>query len=70
MKVAVRVRPFNSREIGKESKCIIQMSGNTTSEYTRVQLVAPRLLSEDLVRLTLMFESLIMPFSLREVLKM
>uniref|UniRef100_A0A3B4X933 Kinesin motor domain-containing protein n=1 Tax=Seriola lalandi dorsalis TaxID=1841481 RepID=A0A3B4X933_SERLL len=33
VKVAVRVRPFNSREIGKESKCIIQMSGNTTSEY-------------------------------------
>lgn len=32
VKVAVRVRPFNSREIGKESKCIIQMSGNTTSE--------------------------------------
>lgn len=63
VKVAVRVRPFNSREIGKESKCIIQMSGNTTSEYTRVQLVAPRLLSEDLVRLTLMFESLIMPFN-------
>lgn len=31
MKVAVRVRPFNSREIGKESKCIIQMSGNTTT---------------------------------------
>lgn len=33
VKVAVRVRPFNSREMGKESKCIIQMSGNTTSEY-------------------------------------
>lgn len=32
VKVAVRVRPFNSREMGKESKCIIQMSGNTTSE--------------------------------------
>lgn len=32
VKVAVRVRPFNSREIGKDSKCIIQMSGNTTSE--------------------------------------
>uniref|UniRef100_A0A3P8RB98 plus-end-directed kinesin ATPase n=1 Tax=Astatotilapia calliptera TaxID=8154 RepID=A0A3P8RB98_ASTCA len=31
VKVAVRVRPFNSREIGKESKCIIQMSGNTTT---------------------------------------
>ena len=33
VKVAVRVRPFNSREMSKESKCIIQMSGNTTSEY-------------------------------------
>ncbi|XP_072896831.1 kinesin-like protein KIF1A isoform X23 [Hemitrygon akajei] len=31
VKVAVRVRPFNSREIGRESKCIIQMSGNTTT---------------------------------------
>ncbi|XP_026882401.2 kinesin-like protein KIF1A isoform X1 [Electrophorus electricus] len=31
VKVAVRVRPFNSRELGKESKCIIQMSGNTTT---------------------------------------
>ncbi|KAM9386111.1 kinesin-like protein KIF1A [Pholidichthys leucotaenia] len=31
VKVAVRVRPFNSREISKESKCIIQMSGNTTT---------------------------------------
>ncbi|XP_043978951.1 kinesin-like protein KIF1B isoform X13 [Gambusia affinis] len=31
VKVAVRVRPFNSRETGKESKCIIQMQGNTTT---------------------------------------
>ncbi|KAF7205075.1 transcript variant X10 [Nothobranchius furzeri] len=31
VKVAVRVRPFNSRETEKESKCIIQMSGNTTT---------------------------------------
>nr|XP_060614913.1 kinesin-like protein KIF1B isoform X21 [Anolis sagrei ordinatus] len=31
VKVAVRVRPFNSRETGKESKCIIQMQGNSTS---------------------------------------
>ncbi|XP_032377421.1 kinesin-like protein KIF1B isoform X10 [Etheostoma spectabile] len=31
VKVAVRVRPFNSREIGKDSKCIIQMQGNTTT---------------------------------------
>lgn len=32
VKVAVRVRPFNSREMSRESKCIIQMSGSTTSE--------------------------------------
>ncbi|XP_059608868.1 kinesin-like protein unc-104 isoform X3 [Phlebotomus argentipes] len=31
VKVAVRVRPFNSREIARESKCIIEMSGATTS---------------------------------------
>ncbi|XP_078498387.1 kinesin-like protein KIF1B isoform X1 [Lissotriton helveticus] len=31
VKVAVRVRPFNSRETGKDSKCIIQMQGNSTS---------------------------------------
>ncbi|KAM9795991.1 kinesin-like protein KIF1A isoform 3-T3 [Syngnathus typhle] len=31
VKVAVRVRPFNSREMSKDSKCIIQMSGNTTT---------------------------------------
>ncbi|XP_030589095.1 kinesin-like protein KIF1B isoform X5 [Archocentrus centrarchus] len=31
VKVAVRVRPFNSRELSKESKCIIQMQGNTTT---------------------------------------
>nr|XP_040238816.1 kinesin-like protein unc-104 isoform X4 [Anopheles coluzzii] len=30
VKVAVRVRPFNSREIARESKCIIEMAGNTT----------------------------------------
>nr|XP_049706347.1 kinesin-like protein unc-104 isoform X7 [Helicoverpa armigera] len=30
VKVAVRVRPFNSREIARECKCIIEMSGNTT----------------------------------------
>lgn len=33
VKVAVRVRPFNSREMSRDSKCIIQMSGSTTSEY-------------------------------------
>ncbi|KAJ7400223.1 Kinesin-like protein KIF1C [Pitangus sulphuratus] len=31
VKVAVRVRPFNSRETSKESKCIIQMQGNSTN---------------------------------------
>ncbi|XP_067826472.1 kinesin-like protein KIF1B isoform X2 [Heptranchias perlo] len=31
VKVAVRVRPFNSRETGKDSKCIIQMQGSSTS---------------------------------------
>uniref|UniRef100_A0A3P9DSQ3 Kinesin-like protein n=1 Tax=Maylandia zebra TaxID=106582 RepID=A0A3P9DSQ3_9CICH len=30
VKVAVRVRPFNSREIGRNAKCVIQMQGNTT----------------------------------------
>uniref|UniRef100_A0A3P8N964 Kinesin motor domain-containing protein n=1 Tax=Astatotilapia calliptera TaxID=8154 RepID=A0A3P8N964_ASTCA len=30
VKVAVRVRPFNSREIGHNAKCVIQMQGNTT----------------------------------------
>lgn len=33
VKVAVRVRPFNSRETSKESKCIIQMQGNSTSKF-------------------------------------
>ncbi|KAF3698205.1 Kinesin-like protein KIF1C [Channa argus] len=30
VKVAVRVRPFNSRELGCNAKCVIQMQGNTT----------------------------------------
>ncbi|XP_068569154.1 kinesin-like protein KIF1C [Cebidichthys violaceus] len=30
VKVAVRVRPFNSRETGRNAKCVIQMQGNTT----------------------------------------
>ncbi|KAK9525176.1 hypothetical protein VZT92_017499 [Zoarces viviparus] len=30
VKVAVRVRPFNSRETGRNAKCVIQMKGNTT----------------------------------------
>ncbi|XP_072232564.1 kinesin-like protein KIF1C [Leuresthes tenuis] len=30
VKVAVRVRPFNTRELGRNAKCVIQMQGNTT----------------------------------------
>ncbi|KDR21304.1 hypothetical protein L798_04238 [Zootermopsis nevadensis] len=30
VKVAVRVRPFNNREISRECKCIIEMGGSTT----------------------------------------
>ena len=30
VKVAVRVRPFNNREVARESECIIEMSGQTT----------------------------------------
>ena len=30
VKVAVRVRPFNSREKEKQCKCIIKMDGFTT----------------------------------------
>ncbi|XP_055332251.1 kinesin-like protein unc-104 isoform X2 [Paramacrobiotus metropolitanus] len=33
VKVAVRVRPFNSREMAKECSCIISMSGPTTNIY-------------------------------------
>lgn len=40
VKVAVRVRPFNSREMSRDSKCIIQMSGSTTSEYRLLAWVA------------------------------
>ena len=31
VKVAVRVRPFNKREVGRNAKLIIEMSGNTTT---------------------------------------
>ncbi|XP_061446830.1 kinesin-like protein KIF1C [Rhineura floridana] len=30
VKVAVRVRPFNAREISRDAKCVIQMQGKTT----------------------------------------
>ena len=32
VKVAVRVRPFNSREINKNSKCVVTMEGNKTGK--------------------------------------
>ncbi|ULU05077.1 hypothetical protein L3Y34_017659 [Caenorhabditis briggsae] len=31
VKVAVRVRPFNQREISNASKCVLQVNGNTTT---------------------------------------
>jgi kinesin family protein 1 len=31
LKVAVRVRPFNNREITRKAKMIIDMSGNSTT---------------------------------------
>ncbi|KAJ8022149.1 Kinesin-like protein KIF1A [Holothuria leucospilota] len=31
VKVAVRVRPFNAREVGRDAVCIIDMQGSTTS---------------------------------------
>ncbi|BFZ22944.1 hypothetical protein BsWGS_25983 [Bradybaena similaris] len=31
VKVAVRVRPFNSREMSRDAECIIEMTGNTTT---------------------------------------
>lgn len=37
VKVAVRVRPFSPRELEKECRCILHMSGNTTSRYRRGQ---------------------------------
>jgi len=33
VKVAVRVRPFNNREMSKECGCIIGMEGKTTRKY-------------------------------------
>lgn len=36
VKVAVRVRPFNMRETGRNAKCVIQMQGNTTCKDASV----------------------------------
>lgn len=37
VKVAVRVRPFNTRENNHDAKCVIQMQGNTTCIYNPKQ---------------------------------
>jgi len=34
VKVAVRVRPFNNREVTNDSKCIIEMDGTTTCKFS------------------------------------
>jgi kinesin family protein 1 len=34
VKVAVRVRPFNNREITRDCKCIIEMAGYTTCKFS------------------------------------
>ena len=34
VKVAVRVRPFNNREMSRDATSIIEMDGNTTSKLT------------------------------------
>lgn len=39
VKVAVRVRPFNNREISYDCRCIIAMNGQTTSEWQAVTRV-------------------------------
>ena len=39
VKVAVRVRPFNSREMNRQSECIIQMEGATTRKSTGLTLL-------------------------------
>ncbi len=36
VKVAVRVRPFNKREIGLQSRRVISMTGDTTSKSAYV----------------------------------
>ena len=33
VKVVVRVRPFNTREINRNAKCVVTMEGNKTGEW-------------------------------------
>jgi len=37
VKVAVRVRPFNYREITRQAQCIIEMTGSTTCKFRRLK---------------------------------
>lgn len=39
VKVAVRVRPFNHREIIRDAQCIIEMSGSTTCKFRICKLI-------------------------------
>ncbi|VDK45590.1 unnamed protein product [Anisakis simplex] len=45
VKVAVRVRPFNTREISNHAKPIISMTGNTTSSFVANFLLFPPMTS-------------------------
>lgn len=38
VKVAVRVRPYNNREISRDCKCIIEMAGYTTCKFRSSKL--------------------------------
>jgi hypothetical protein len=46
VKVAVRVRPFNNREITRDCTCIIEMGGNTTSKWFS-QIMMLRVLADN-----------------------
>lgn len=39
VKVAVRVRPFNNREILNKAECIIKMDGNTTGKNSCIKVL-------------------------------
>ena len=43
VKVAVRVRPFNSRENARDAQCIIEMEGSTTSKIFSKLTMIPTL---------------------------
>ncbi|KIH47451.1 hypothetical protein ANCDUO_22490 [Ancylostoma duodenale] len=43
VKVAVRVRPFNQREIANGSRCIIGMNGTTTNVHMASEIPYDRI---------------------------